>query len=875
MQSNEAGGYWLDAKNPEYDQIQYYLKTCLLDRGVSQNLEVWKIENPESNYKYERKTSNMLKVACWSHSNTIEGCSLEDICTKGVRFDRTEAGGMEFKTGVIDFSSDLALYTSYCLVYFEVAVGRAYVSDKDVKLMKIPAGYDSLYIPPVPLDRNNDGEFDLSEYQSAAQFDNRDPSQYRHRYFVKDPTQVCPKYVVRFDLAKKIPGGAIGFSPTGAPRSVEASANTEDDDLSMFDPITLTAVSKKAQQQSTLGASGASTILGLSSSSGPNSAIPIHQAFNQAMEDFYLKDKDPVMLSKRDWTSRQLSILEEKVREVTLNYAEISEAIAEAAAKATLKLQNITRSKLETCLSMEIELRREAEQLAWLDAHVDAQMRDAQAAAVNTSLPKSEQQRRKLDFIKSWKYYTIFRNSVSRSKPTELQALSGLHGDTKIHSDIQIFADPFYSGAGNALSTQQSSFKGSAATESHFPMQPYAVPAQPTELLVSASLQSLVDVEMEAIQRAVRAAVEGEGPPLPRTVERPLVGGDHVNIALHELLDGIAEEPLHWGNDYGGYDPLMMGGAVEGARHGHLPPLPEDGEYRDGHELAESKEGAFARALAVAGGAGHAGTCMTSLVTTTMLYAYANYFSLLSFIGAEHYPSPPAHPDGPGQYFPEDGDLVEGHESHHFAPAPLTAAELQAHQRASLAALFPSTVSVDGSVQSHGLPPQPAGSSAAALRRKGSLPPPGTGPPTAAPTSNKDVGPPPGRGDDAASVLSQNTRATLDAPPPNMNTKHQGKVIYMDRQQLQQFASSKYQHSLKEISARKRKQMQGKSALSPNVSEFSGLHNSEILTPQEADELFFSLPFFTKPPSLRLIYSTTQHYRSLEELLSKTFKVRY
>jgi hypothetical protein len=372
---------------------------------------------------------------------------------------------------------------------------------------------------------------------------------------VKDPVQVCAKYVVRFDLTKKIPGGTIGFSATGAPKMLDTSATDEEEDLSMFDPITLTAVSKRSLQTTSALGSPGSTMMGLSTAS-TNNAIPIQQAFNQSMEDFYLKDKDPVMLSKKDWTTRQLNILEDKVREVNLNYAEISEAIEQAAAKAMAKLQAITRAKLETCLSMEIELRRESEQLAWLDGHIDAQMRDAQAAAVNTTLPKSEQQRRKLDFIKSWKYYTIFRNSASRAKPTELQALSSLHGDTKIHSDIQIFADPFYSGSSNSLGSSTNAgatVHNHNGVESHFPMQPYAVPAQPTEILVSASLQSLVDAEMEAIQRAVRASVEGDGPPLPRTVQRPLVGGASVFVPLHELLDGLADEQIQINDAYSGY----------------------------------------------------------------------------------------------------------------------------------------------------------------------------------------------------------------------------------------------------------------------------------------------------------------------------------
>ena len=161
-------------------------------------------------------------------------------------------------------------------------------------------------------------------------------------------------------------------------------------------------------------------------------------------------------------------------------------------------------------------------------------MRDAQAAVINSTLSRTEQQRRKLEFLKSWKYYTIFRNSVSRAKPNEILALNNLHGDTKIHSDIQIFADPFYSGGGGgggALSNANNNSDANVGQHSHFPMQPYAVPAQPTEILVSASLQSLIDAEMSAIQRAVRAAVEGDGPHLPHSVERPIVGGERMALS--------------------------------------------------------------------------------------------------------------------------------------------------------------------------------------------------------------------------------------------------------------------------------------------------------------------------------------------------------
>ena len=171
------GGHWLHPMNPEYDQIKYYLKTCIGEKAL-ENLEIWKIENLELSYRYERKTSNMLKVACWLNAGDIEGGNtLEDVCRKGFSFDKMEGSGMAFSTGKIDFGSEIPAYAKYSFVYTEVAVGKPFVYDGDFSsaALKPPIGYDSFYIPSQVLDRNKDGEFDLEEYQAAAHFDNRDP----------------------------------------------------------------------------------------------------------------------------------------------------------------------------------------------------------------------------------------------------------------------------------------------------------------------------------------------------------------------------------------------------------------------------------------------------------------------------------------------------------------------------------------------------------------------------------------------------------------------------------------------------------------------------------------------------------------------------
>jgi hypothetical protein len=118
-----------------------------------------------------------------------------------------------------------------------------------------------------------------------------------------------------------------------------------------------------------------------------------------------------------------------------------------------------------------------------------------------------------------------------------------------------------------------------------------------------------------------------------------------------------------------------------------------------------------------------------------------------------------------------------------------------------------------------------------------------------------------------------NGTGSLPAAPSNMNLKHQGKVIYMDKAQLLQQAAQRALFSLAEIGSRKRRQIQAKAVVPISEQDLAVLDSSAVLERDQAQNLLFSLPFFTKPPSCRLIYSTQQHYRSLEELLSKTQKV--
>lgn len=191
MAQSNSDGAWLQKGTPEYDQVYFYLKSCLspvgsgtvlspFDNAVTSTvkigeMEVWKINNPDHLYQYEQRTKNLLKLACWkpSISNENDVNSIENICSYGYRIPNG-GFGLEFTTGILELGVPASSKhsTLHTFVYSEIGVGRAYVCDRiDIEL---PTGFDSLYITPFPLDRNRDGKFSLTEYRSAARFDYRD-----------------------------------------------------------------------------------------------------------------------------------------------------------------------------------------------------------------------------------------------------------------------------------------------------------------------------------------------------------------------------------------------------------------------------------------------------------------------------------------------------------------------------------------------------------------------------------------------------------------------------------------------------------------------------------------------------------------------------
>jgi len=744
MNEQNLKGNWLDSKSIEYLQVLYYLKTCIsktINNNIN-NINIWKINynnnrnnNDNLYYKYESKTLNMLKMICLEiiDKNDIEK-KLEEICINNLSYNNKN--GKKFSTGIINDDS-FHHYDQYCLVYYEVAVGRSYVSDmfltssstkenNDLNDIKLPTGYDSFYIPPYPLDRNNDGEFDLEEYQIASSFQYRNSNEYHHDYYIIDPLQVCPKYVIQFNYDNP---NKMNISTRSITKNTSLSSTSESSsplssplngiatDMIYFDPITLSAVSKLSSSVTTssplkLYSSPSATspqIAGSSTltSSSTTNNITIDQAFEQAIHEYKIKNDDIITKNKKKWTLNHLHVIDEKVKEINLNYAEIYEAIIESSQKAIKQLQELTKKKLETCLSLEIELKRQEEQMEWLNYHIYQQYDDIMNTIENSrnnlnnnniiknKISSSELLFKKIEFLQNWKFYNVYRNRNNLTKPVEMQLLNSIHGNTKIKSNIDIYTDPFFHNSINTTNitntttniaaaittttsptinnnnnynnntnrysinssnsfddkqfitkstlsspspsiisqpsnisyispTNQNKFLRKSSTiittsnkienniitnnngnnsnvvnpsslinhnnslpppSSSLLYQYLSLPYQPTEQIISSSLQSIVDDEMLQIQVAIQQVIDNTNHHhhttttntsntirtedidnnhsainnnnngynnlfLPRSISRPIIGdSSSINITLHELIQDIINDPFSSNND--------------------------------------------------------------------------------------------------------------------------------------------------------------------------------------------------------------------------------------------------------------------------------------------------------------------------------------
>ena len=282
--------------------------------------------------------------------------------------------------------------------------------------------------------------------------------------------------------------------------------------------------------------------------------MTVEEAYRQALNDYQSEDR--LIEGKKQWLEGQLDVIEAKVRQVNLNYAEVLQQIEEAAATAKEELERLTYEKLEALLSAEIEIRREKEHLAWMDsvlqktAHVcSAKIEKALASrasegetsgeskAMGSSTTSAVANSRavnasQLSFLESWKYATQLRNNSVRVKPTEhIDAIREVTPNIRIKTNFELYHSSGQGDKGKDVKGRNGKMDGKHSTGA--PRGPLADTLDHvegnsyyTETVQAAQgesvhplLASVLDMETDKIQSVLLNMVNNpDAQPLPRVV---------------------------------------------------------------------------------------------------------------------------------------------------------------------------------------------------------------------------------------------------------------------------------------------------------------------------------------------------------------------
>lgn len=294
----------------------------------------------------------MLTLSCWVDCGALDASNqMDDVCRRGFVFP-SNGQGMSFHHGNIklDDSTEQFVEDQYgegasdkqrhFYIISDVAIGRPYIIDSEVGKKVIPKGYNSLYVSKKVLDKDEDGVISAEEYEDIVGHDIKDPSAYEHEYIINDPTQVRPKYVVRFSANLEVDDE----EEVNDPLKIY-------DRYDFFDPELYRPVSLRDKMIGSHSMGEAAN----------HKLVSLSDAYQAAILDS--KKPDPIVAQKKREIMDHLNDIDAKMRAINLNFATVEERLNSVFQQNLKTLKDEVNSKTKILLSTELEFRRQLEQL--------------------------------------------------------------------------------------------------------------------------------------------------------------------------------------------------------------------------------------------------------------------------------------------------------------------------------------------------------------------------------------------------------------------------------------------------------------------------------------------------------------------------------
>lgn len=580
-------------------------------------------------------------------------------------------------------------------------------------------------------------------------------------------------------------------------------------DLRYIDPVTLDASSSES-----------------SSSTADRNLVPIEKVFAQVITDIKYLDSDAATLHRHRWANHQLGQIEDKVREINLNYADMDDAIETITQQSKKRLQQLIRDKLELCLSMEIEVHRESEYWRWLQTTVVNELQRYQQAM--TDAAGADRIGLMYDFLKLWRQFQQEREKMAHGLPSELQALASVQGDVKIEGTVNVFADPFHQLANQLSAVTVTASIGLESDSKGAVAQPIDYPDIPPE-----DKAFVVDF-MTSLRHVAKSDPNGD------------VNTDNqeTSIASTALLKAVAQEMAS-------IEALLL--------QPKQPATPQTAK------AATVKSNSAAGRLSL--------LQMIMNVALTQLsgrhqkpLTLAAVLAVLQTEAAQARQLREAKNQAEADLAAEGKQTKTEEESHEDDQRSVHSKSGTASNNSTTQGQRSSPKSKSGAAEAANVSKSKAKANSEQIQRPSMLQVNGPPSPLVEETDAHSV----------SSHHSQVTSLSQQQHPPRPTAEENAR-IHMTLIQLQQFADQFTIHRLSTQAAKKQRQLQiryASGAASANDS-YKDFAKSHIVQADEVQSVYFSLPIFSQPPRVKLIYATYIHRRSLEELLARTMKVSF
>lgn len=352
----------LSTRSEEYRRVEYLLKLSLGSFAPPSHVQVWHFTNPQQTAKFELHHRNSPVIHAW----LLE----EEACEELIRNQGTLTRfPQRFETGAIA-PPNTRRRDLQRVVLCQIALGKCFVQDYSEADggNRLPDGFDSILQSNPDFRAVGPGGDGLEEEEPT----------YHHEYVLFNSYQCLPMYIVQYEVGS---GG-------GKRRARGEEESNLYDKYDFFDPVYYVPVSIRDKMVGSHSKGEAAN----------HKLISLQDAYEIALKES--EKPDLLLRQTTQELKNQLRTVDTKLRDVNGNSAKVEEELYKCLQDALFELQQLTQNKMQSLLSVEVELKRKLSHLEWAEQYLAVQRVEATP----------------LDFLTVWKCHSQLRGDICHSE---------------------------------------------------------------------------------------------------------------------------------------------------------------------------------------------------------------------------------------------------------------------------------------------------------------------------------------------------------------------------------------------------------------------------------------------------------------------------